>query len=232
MLKDNTHVPSMSISGSPNDLANFIQQMIMNPNGQMQQLQTAFEHGDNEYIVQTLLTTLQVYVNNPLLRQIIMQPGATINDLFDSINVGMAAMGYIMHHKQITHDELKNYIYYARMTPTGGLLRSNYHPIRLMEFMDVDEIPESFQKLYSDRDYLPNIMSVWDRGSADSLLLISFQKVNIHFDINAMMNETVNTTAEYADVLTEGITSLLEHIFSGLASTPAEDEDEEESDLD
>lgn len=219
MLKDNIHVPSMS------DFNDIVQQMLLNPNGHMQQLQLAFEHEDNEYVHQTMLTTLQVFVGNPIMRQILGSMG-NLNDLIDSINIGMTAMGYIMHHRQIARSELKNYIYYARLTPDGRLLRSNYHPIHLMEFMNADEIPESFQKLYSDRDYLPNIMSVWDRGSTDSLLLISFQKVNIHIDINGMINEA------NIDVLSGGITSLLGSLFGTGNPHDEDDEDDEGDDLD
>lgn len=202
------------------DFTNFVQQILMNPSGQI-----SFEHEDNEYIIQTMLKTLQVYVGNPLMRQIMGSIG-TLNDLIDSINIGMVAMGYIMHHRQIAPDELKNYIYYARLTPDGRLLRSNYHPLRLMEFMDADAVPESFQKLYSDRDYLPNIMSVWDRGNADSLLLISFQKVNIHVDINGMVNET----GMDAETLRDGIAAMLGSVFGG--ETVPDDEDDEAEDLD
>jgi len=214
MLKDSSQILLMSI---PNALADVIQ-MIMNPNA-LQELQTSFETETNESIVQTLLTMIQMYVTSPLI-QLIIQP-TQVNYLLDSINIGLVTMGYMMHYKQITRDELKNYIYYARLSPTGQLFRSNYHPLRLRELMNADEIPPSFQNLYNDRDYIPNIVSVWDRSGDNSLLLLSFQKVNMS---TSSVNETVigedSTGAGTETVpfeLADSLLSTLRDLLGGLS---------------
>lgn len=166
------------ISVNPEQLFQLGLSVLSNPN-YMQTLRTSLDQDDNEMVVQILLTCIRNIVTNPLLQTI--SGASTINDLIDMINVGFTAMGYMVHVKQIVPSELNDYIYYARLTPDGQLLRSQYHPIHLRSMMPANLIPESFQKLYSDQDYLPNIVNVWDRGNTDSLLLLSFQRVNIHY---------------------------------------------------
>lgn len=129
---------------------------------------------DNEIITQTLINT----INNIQSNAVIHQHLQNLNDLIDGLTIAISAFGYIMRINQINRSELNNYIYYCRITPDGQLLRSNYHPIHLMTFMQGNEVPESFQKLFSDQNYLPNIINVWDRGHPESLLLISFQRIN------------------------------------------------------
>ena len=143
--------------------------------GAIQMASAALEEQDNEIITQMLLTCFNSAVSNPTLHQM----AGTLNGLMDSINVALSVMGYMMHVTQIRRSELNNYIYYSRITPDGQMLRSNYHPINLINFMQREEIPESFLKLFADQDYLRNITNVWDRGHPDSLLLISFQKINL-----------------------------------------------------
>lgn len=160
-------------TGSPADLA----ALLLNGNG-TSVIQTNLDQEDNEMVTQVLFSSFQTLVTNPILN---IGGVLGLNDIIDGIRVGFASMGYLMRVEQIVPSELKNYIYYSRLTPDGQLLLSNYHPINLMKFMEPGQIPESFQKLFSDQDYLPNIVNVWDRGNNDSLLLITFQKLNIHF---------------------------------------------------
>jgi hypothetical protein len=159
------------LSGNPEQLINLITNFMSTPG--VMQLVPDFE--DNEIVTQILLTCFNSSVSNPALQQIV----GSLNVLIESISLAISAMGYMMHVKQIRRSEMNNYIYYSRIAPDGQMLRSNYHPLHLMTFMEPREVPESFQKLFSDQDYLPNIVNIWDRGHQDSIMLISFQKLNL-----------------------------------------------------
>lgn len=159
-----------------------LQQIFGTLSNQLQIFQTSLDDEDNEIIVQYLLTSL----TNALNLMNLPDRSYTLNEILDSVNISMGCMGYTMHHRQISRNELNNFIYYARITPDGQMLRNQYHPIRLREIMTElsppdNKIPDSFEKMFSDRDYLPNIMNVWDRGHPDSIILLSYQKLNIHF---------------------------------------------------
>lgn len=131
---------------------------------------------DNELIVQMMLnafTTSMRMINVDLSNEEIM----------NTLNTGMIMMGFRCHFEDIPLDKLNDVIYYARITEDFSMLRSQYHPIKLMDYMESDEIPESYRKLYQQRDYLPNIICVWDRG--DRYTLINFQEVRVHYGTNA-----------------------------------------------
>lgn len=164
----------MSSQGGPEQLTQMLTQILTNTQQNLQFIQTSLDEDDNEMVTQVLFNTFKVMVTTYITLV------NNLNDLLDTINIGFASMGYMLHHKQIRHDQLKDYIYYSRLTSDGRLLRSNYHPINIRSFMPRNQVPDSFEKLFGDQDYLPNIMNVWDRGNPDSLLLISFQKINIH----------------------------------------------------
>lgn len=168
-------------TGTPENLAQIMQQMLTDPSGMLQTVQTSLDEDDNEIVVQYLLTSFTTLLQLPGMRDV----STSLNDVLDGFNIALACMGYTMHHRQISRNELKNFIYYARITPDGQMLRSQHHPIRLRELMttmpDTVQIPDAFEKMFVDQDYLPNIMNVWDRGHNDSLIFLSFQKVNLHF---------------------------------------------------
>jgi hypothetical protein len=173
--------------GRSEQLTALLTNIITNPERNIQMAQTNLDQEDNEMVVQTLLTTFST-VSAVFLEV----PGIPINYLFDGINVAFSFMGYMMHTKQIARSELKDYIYYSRLTLDGQVMLSNYHPLHLMTFMEEMEIPKSFKKLHADQDYLPNLYNVWDRGNPESLLLISFQRVNLHFTEEPGRQDPVN----------------------------------------
>lgn len=131
---------------------------------------------DNEIIVQMMLgafTASMRMINEDL----------TNEDIMTTLNMAMILMGFRCHLEDIPRDKLDDVIYYARVTEDFSMLRSQYHPIKLMDYMTEEEIPESYSKLFHQRAYLPNIISVWDRG--DRYTLISFQEVRVHYGANA-----------------------------------------------
>lgn len=134
---------------------------------------------DNEMIVQMLVNALATSMQ-------ILPNAQNLNNetIMETINMATVLIGFRVHLEDITRDSLSKIIYYARITPDYQLLRSPYHPIKLMDYMD-GNIPESYQNLFSDRDYLPNIVCVWDRGDADHYTLVNFQTVRIHYNASA-----------------------------------------------
>jgi hypothetical protein len=191
-------------TGTPEELTEMIAAIIANPTGAVQFVESTMDQQDNEMVVQMLFSMFKSFVSTPMIRDL---PGMdTLNDLLDGMNMGMAATGYIMHYKQITRAELKDYIYYSQLTSDGQLLRSNYHPLHLMTFMTPDEIPESFQKLFGDQDYLPNIVNIWDRGVEDSLIVITFQKATVHFDLPSVI-------AGFSDENIQSVQSMVSELF-------------------
>lgn len=165
----------MDFGGGPEML---VQYLMSNLSSGINIVHTNMDSMDNEMVVQTLFETFKIIISMPLFD---IRTGI-LNDLLDSINMAMVSIGYRMHHKQIPRSELSDTIYYSRLTPDGQLLRSNYHPLYIRSFMNPGEIPETFENIYSNQAYLPNIVNVWDRGHSESLMLISYQKVNLHFN--------------------------------------------------
>jgi len=140
---------------------------------------TGLNDADNEYIVQIFMTVFHTMVTQ--YRHMV----SGTDELFDSLNMAFVSTGYILHATPIARTDLDDYIYYSRLTPDGNLSRSNYHPFNLMTFMEPQQIPDSFKMMFSDQDYLPNVINVWDDGDPDSLFLLSFQKVNVHYGRHA-----------------------------------------------
>jgi len=163
-----------SLSGGLEQFSQYLLQIISNSNG-IQPFESNLAYDDNEIISQVLFNTFKTFINNETTPNL-----NNINAIFDSINIGFVSAGFVMHHTQIQRSDLINYIYYSKLTPDGQLLRCNYHPLNIRNFMSPEEIPESFQNLFNNQDYLPNIVNVWDRGNPDTLILLTFQKVNVN----------------------------------------------------
>jgi hypothetical protein len=158
------------MEGSPEDLARMIRNSPLQ--SVVQQVSTTLDSEDNEQVVQVLLSTFRHFITLG-------------GDLCQTINLGLLPMGYMLHERQIPRDELSTIVYYSRITTDMVMLRSQFHPLHLMTLMPEDKIPESFKLLFTDSNYLPNIISVWDKGNPDSVNLLTFQKVNVHYNGNA-----------------------------------------------
>lgn len=168
------------------DLTQVLLQLIANPEQGFRMIQSSLSDSDNEHVVQVLFNSFKELACNPIMQA----ASSTVNDFLEIVNLGIVSLGYVMHHEQIHRKDLNEYVYYAKLTADGQLLCNNYHPIHLRSHMSPGEIPESFQKLYADQDYLPNIILVWDRGHADSLILLRYQRVNIHVPEHAQLQST------------------------------------------
>jgi hypothetical protein len=132
---------------------------------------------DNETVVQVLFSTFRAIAQSPEVAARV----TTLDGMLDYVKTGMVYIGYTIHHSQIQRSELKDTIYYAKLDPTGQLLLNNYHPLHLRGFMAEEDVPDTFNLIFQNSDYLPNIIVIWDRNSSlDSLISIRFQKVNVH----------------------------------------------------
>jgi hypothetical protein len=136
---------------------------------------------DNEIIVQKLLNGVSTGIS--VFRSMLSNGNDQYyTNILTGMNVGISLLGYKLCHNDIPRSDMLTIVHYAKINSHGQLFRSQYHPIRLREFMKQDEIPEAFNLLFYDIDYLPNIMTIWDRGQSDTITLISFQKINIHYN--------------------------------------------------
>ena len=80
-----------------------------------------------------------------------------------TINYVLVRVGFVVTYKILTNQESEDIIYYAKLTSNYELLRSPYHPIHLRSIMVEKKlnIPKSFELLFIDIDYLPNINNLW-----------------------------------------------------------------------
>lgn len=172
MSDNNNH--TRSESGSLEDIMNALADVI---GGNIPRIQTQLDGMDNEMVVQTLF---RLFTQTCLIGESLSME---ISSICEGCNVVMAMIGYMMDYKNI--DRRINTVYYSKLTPTGQLLRSPYHPLRLYEILSEngEDIPSSFQLLYQNQDYLPNIINIWDRGDPAMVSIITFKKVNVHSDV-------------------------------------------------
>lgn len=163
---------------------------ILNHLGQNQpfEIQTNLDGEDNEIIVQVLLTTVRDFIALPIVQRTL----TNLEDLFRVINMVLVKVGFMIDYSVIDQSELKNIVYYSKITPHGEMLRSPYHPIHLRSIMSEKglNIPKAFDLLYQDVDYLPNIFNVWERGN--NMVVICFTKAII---------ETESTTEEINSII-------------------------------
>ena len=199
------------MNGSPEQLLLYA---LSNP-GQF--IQTNFDTMDNEMLTQILLTMFQG-----------MTSIIPLDDtLWHSLTAAYLMFGYTLIHQEVPRSKLSEIIYYSRLTRTE-CLRSQFHPIHLMTLMP-SEPPEAYRKLLTNKDYLPNIISVYDPNAhSPTVILLTIQKVNVH--LNATPGE-VSTTLPVTEMQ-----AFAERMISGLMSELTDlDEDlssfEEDSDL-
>ena len=173
------------------DIMSVLNHLAQNPN-QPIEIQTNLESEDNEIIVQVLLTTIRDFVANPVVQNTLTNP----EDLFKVINMVLVRLGFMADYNIISPLELKTIVYYSKLTSQGELLRSPYHPIHLRSIMSDKglNVPQSFDLLYKDIDYLPNICNVWEHG--EDLVIIYFTKVIITNQSDA---EEINAIVESFD---------------------------------
>ena len=160
------------MEGSPEDLAYLITSLAVNPN-ERGHVDTTLEESDNELTVQILLSTFKHLMS--------VIPDDQRDMMITYLNIGLAQVGYMIRLEHIKRTELSTIVYYARITPEMEVLRSQFHPLHLMTHMPESGIPESFKLLFENSNYLPNIITAWDRGYLDTVSLLTFQKVNVHY---------------------------------------------------
>lgn len=165
--------------------------LAQHPN-QPLEIQTNLDGEDNEIIVQVLLTTIRDFVANPVVQNTL----TNLEDLFKVINMVLVRLGFMSDYNIISPSELKDIVYYSKLTSQGELLRSPYHPIHLRSIMSDKglNIPPSFDLLYHDVDYLPNICNAWEHG--DDVVIISFTKAII---TNESDTEEINSIINIFD---------------------------------
>jgi hypothetical protein len=134
---------------------------------------------DNEEITQFLLNTMVSALQYSESSQLGSE-NADTDTMAMEINTGLCLYGYRLHLLDIPRKDILENVYYAKIMPDHRMLLSRYHPIRIMDFMTDEQTPETFKLLFNDVNYLPNIITVWDRGERNTVTLMTFQKLNIH----------------------------------------------------
>lgn len=177
---------STNMSGNPEALAELLVRTLAQGGAVNRRIDLAVDDQDNEIVNQVFLSTFKSFIG--------MMPPMDLSMLFDSFNMALIMSGFRVHYRVITSEELANIVYYSKLTHDNNLVKSQFHPIHLRSLMPAEQIPESFDMLFNNRDYLPNIINVWERAG-QSPVMITFQKVNVHYGSDpTTVDNAINTT--------------------------------------
>ena len=131
------------------------------------------ENMDNELILQILAN-----IFNHILT--LSNINNSIEEVLNIVQIVILKVGYDMHHKIIDRNTINKIIYYAKITNSQqNMLQSYFHPIYLMSLMPEDKVPSVYKKLMFNRNYLPNIVLLYDpKPESETLYTVVMQKIN------------------------------------------------------
>ena len=133
------------------------------------------EDMDNELILQILANIFKHILT-------LSNVNNSIEDVLNIVQMVILKVGYSMHHKLIYRNTINKIIYYAKITNSRqNILQSYFHPIYLMGLMPENRVPSVYKKLMFNRDYLPNIVLLYDpKPESEILYTVAMQKINAH----------------------------------------------------
>lgn len=216
------------MSGGPVDIARMLLSYYAEHSTPMQ-VSLATSEQDNEYLTELLLTVYNECYRLYSSGEAVMTP----EKFAQSIQMVFITVGYKLIIKPLNqYDTLP--IYYAKIKPDLSMVINQYHPLMILSGMKtintqrqsagqpVLEIPESYEQLYADEDYLHNILAVHEHNSGGHAT-ISFQKINGHFDQSETSQTHVAESTDQLDSTQDNTSNPNAHLINTIRGASLDD---------
>jgi len=156
------------------------------------------EDQDNEYLTE-ILTIVYMECNRIFTSG---QMGITQERYAQCLDQVFISVGHVIKTEIVERSKVSELIYFAKITGDQVALNP-YHPFRIKENIEKLSardgksypIAGSLKQLYSNVDMLPNVLVVHDmEPTGNSVMVVKFQKANIHFDNNGVDDDMESRT--------------------------------------